>query len=136
MPSFRPLSIVLCAAVLLLAGCAQAPTRPAKYVAKPDSSQAIVTFVRESVFVGDGSPVYIWDGDKFVGTLASHTLVQYRVAPGPHVFMAAAENWSYVKADLQAGKHYYIKANIFPGVLMSRFVLKPVPNDDKRLQTW
>jgi hypothetical protein len=34
--------------------------------------------------------------------------------------MANSENWSYVNADLQPGKHYYIKANMFPGFMMAR----------------
>jgi hypothetical protein len=61
----------------------------------------VVTFVRESVWMGDGIHFYLWDGETFIGTLSAGTLVQYRVAPGPHVLMANSENWSYVKADLQ-----------------------------------
>jgi hypothetical protein len=136
MVSIRSLSITLCATLLLLSGCAAVPMRPAKYNAAPDSAQATVTFVRESVFMGDGVHAYLWDGDTFIGTMSAGTLVQYRVAPGPHVFMANAENWSYVKANLQPGKNYFIKANIFPGVLMARFVLTPVPNTDERIKTW
>ncbi len=76
------------------------------------------------------------DGDSFIGTLSAGTLVQYRVAPGPHVFMANSENWSYVKADLQPGKHYFIKANMFPGFATARSALTPVPNTDERIKTW
>jgi hypothetical protein len=132
----RSLSIALCAAVLLLSGCAAVPTRPAKFNAATDPSQATVTFVRESVWMGDGIHLYLWDGETFIGVLSAGTLVQYQVAPGPHVFMANSENWSYVKANLQAGKHYFIKANMFPGVLTARSVLTPVPNTDERIKTW
>jgi hypothetical protein len=136
MHSTRSLSIAFFATLLLLGGCAGAPMRPAKFNAATEPSQAIVSFVRESVFLGDGAHLYIWDGDAFVGTLSAGTLVQYRVAPGPHVFMASSESWSYVKADLQPGKHYIIKANVFPGVLTMRSVLVPVKNTDERIKTW
>src|SRR5687767_6715547 len=117
MHSTRPLSIALCATLLLLVGCAAAPMRPAQFKATAEPAQATVTFVRESVWMGDGIHLYLWDGDTFIGTLSAGTLVQYRVAPGPHVFMANSENWSYVKADLQPGKSYFIKANMFPGFM-------------------
>jgi len=136
MYSTRSLAIVFCATLVLLGGCAAAPMKPARFEAAAPPSEAIVTFVRQSVYLGDGIHLYLWDGDKFIGTLSAGTLVQYRVAPGPHVFMANSENWSYVKADLQAGKHYFVKANMFPGVLTMRSVLAPVPNTDERIKTW
>ena len=97
MHSPRPLSIAFCAVLILLSGCVAAPMRPAQFNAKAEPTEAIVSFVRERVYMGDGKHVYLWDGDTFIGTLSAGTLVQYRVAPGPHVFMASAENWSYVK---------------------------------------
>jgi hypothetical protein len=136
MHSTRSLSISFCGLLLLLSGCAAVPMRPAQFNAAAEPSQAIVTFVRESVWMGDGIHLYLWDGDTFIGTLSAGTLVQYRVAPGPHVFMASSENWSYVKADLQPGKHYAIKANMFPGFITMRSVLTPVPNTDARIKTW
>lgn len=137
MHSIQSLRVALCAVtLLLLGGCAAAPMRPAKFHAAAEPPQATVTFVRQHIWLGDGIHLYLWDGDTFIGTLSAGTLVQYRVAPGPHVFMANSENWSYVKADLQPGKHYFIKANMFPGVLTMRSVLTPVPNTDERIKTW
>ncbi|MFH0781197.1 MAG: hypothetical protein V2B20_04470 [Pseudomonadota bacterium] len=40
--------------------------------------------------------------------------------------MAEAENWSYVKADLEGGKQYFILGKMFPGVLYSRVAIDPV----------
>jgi hypothetical protein len=37
--------------------------RPAKFNATAEPAQAIVTFVRESVFLGDGVHLYLWDGE-------------------------------------------------------------------------
>lgn len=132
----RSISIILCVTFLLLGGCAGAPMREAKFSPTADASQSLVTFVRESIFMGDGIHVYLWDGESFIGTLSAGTLVQYRVAPGPHVFMASSENWSYVKADLKPGKHYVIKANMFPGFGTARSALVPVETSDERLGTW
>lgn len=128
--------IVAIAGMALLAGCAAAPMRDATYQRDVDASHALVTFVRQSVWMGDGINVYLWDGDTFIGTLGAGTLVQYKAAPGPHIFMGNSENWSYVKADLKPGKHYVIKANMFPGVMTMRSALTPVENTDERIATW
>ena len=130
----RRVAIIL--ALAILAGCAAAPMRDTQFQSNTDASHALVTFVRESVWMGDGIHLYLWDGDTFIGTLSAGTLVQYKAAPGPHIFMANSENWSYVKADLKPGKHYVIKANMFPGVMTMRSALTPVENTDVRITTW
>lgn len=133
--SYKNFRILVCALLLALGGCAAAPMRDAQYTSSSDSSHALVTFVRESIFVGDGIHCYLWDGETFIGTLSAGTLVQYKAAPGPHVFMGNAENWSYVNANLEAGKHYVIKANMFPGFTM-RVALTPVESTDERIDSW
>jgi hypothetical protein len=134
--SLRPFSAFVCVVIASLSGCASVPMQPAKFQATPDDSYALVTFVRESVFMGDGIHLYLWDGETFVGTLSHGTLVQYHAAPGPHVFMASSENWSYVKADLVAGKRYFIKANMFPGFATMRSAMVPVKTSDARIDQW
>ena len=49
---------------------------------------------------------------------------------------ANAENWSYTKANLLPGRRYFIKANIFPGVLYGRVALNAVPKTDSRIEKW
>ena len=134
--SLRPLTILAWIVAASLTGCAAVPMQPVKFQATADDSYALVTFVRESVFMGDGIHLYLWDGETFVGTLSAGTLVQYQAAPGPHVFMASSENWSYVKANLVAGKHYFIKANMFPGFATMRSAMVPVKNKDARIDQW
>ncbi len=58
--SIRSLSIALCGTVLLLAGCVAAPMRPTQFNATAEPRQAIVTFVRESAWMGDGIHLYLW----------------------------------------------------------------------------
>ena len=132
----RSLSIALCLSLFVLGGCVGTPMRDAQFKAEPSSEDALVTFVRDAVWMGDGIHFYLWDGDKFIGALSAGTMVQYRTTPGPHVFMANAENWSYVTGDLKPGKHYYIKANVFPGFGTARAALVPVENSDERRKKW
>jgi hypothetical protein len=58
-------------------------------------------------------------------TRAAHARIE-RTIPGEHVFLARAENWSYVRADLEAGKKYYILTNVGMGVWKARVYLIPV----------
>ncbi|NHQ86238.1 hypothetical protein HA050_08925 [Iodobacter sp. HSC-16F04] len=101
---------------------------------KPDF--ALVTFVRPAVFFGDGLDIDVWDGEHFVGSLGAGKLIQHEVEPGEHLFLANSENWSYVSGNLIAGKHYFIKANLFPGVLYGRVALGVAQNTDPRIQEW
>ena len=64
-----------------------------------------------------------------------------RTTPGEHYFLARAENWSCVKANLAAGKQYVIKANPMMGVWKARVAFDPVTKADyekqaKDVQKW
>ncbi len=50
------------------------------------------------------------------------------------MFLARAENWSYVKADLEAGKQYFILGKVFPGIWKARVALDPVTKGDATTQ--
>jgi hypothetical protein len=78
---------------------------PAERLASPGPGKALVTFFRPTNF----APVVqmqLWDGQKLVGFSNKETYVQYECESGEHLFMARAENWSYVPAVLDSGKHY------------------------------
>jgi hypothetical protein len=122
--------------IALLCGCSSMTMQKTSLVSTPQGDAALVTFVRPAVFLGDGVSVDIWDGDSFVGVLAAGTLVQHEVKPGEHLFLAKAENWSYTTANLLPGKKYFVKANIFPGVLYARVALAAVPKTDSRIEEW
>jgi hypothetical protein len=116
-------------------GCGSVAMQKASFV-NTTAENTLITFVRPSVFMGDGVRVDIWDGEHFVGTLGAGTLVQYETQAGEHLFLANAENWSYVSANVLAGKKYTVKANIFPGVWYARVALTPVPTSDSRIEGW
>jgi hypothetical protein len=124
---------LLIAALVCLSGCASVQMQSTALVKAPKEKTALVNFVRPAVFMGDGISIDIWDGQNFIGALAAGSLIQYEVEPGKHLFLANAENWSYASADLQAGKAYIIKANIFPGFAMGRVALGTVKVNDSRI---
>ncbi len=121
-----------------LSGCGSSMMMKSDTILEPDSNQAIVTFIRPSTY-GGAVKFAIWDRDKFIGILTARSHVQYVTEPGEHLFMANSENWSYVKADLKAGKHYIIIGKVFPGHWRMRVALDPVNKDDeyqKRSGQW
>jgi hypothetical protein len=56
--------------------------------------------------------------------------VQYLAKQGEQLFLARAENWSDVKADLEAGKQYFIIGKVFSGVWRARVAFDPVTKGD------
>ena len=127
------LRLVLCASLaasfFLLSGCASSIMVDVTPIAS-DQTHALVTFLRPTKFFGGGIQFGIWDSDKFVGILAAGSYVQYLADPGEHLFLGRAENWSYVKATLEAGKSYYIIGTVFPGVMVARIAFNPVTKGD------
>jgi hypothetical protein len=119
----------------LVVSCASIPMTETDVIAAPKPDTVLVTFVRQSIWMGDGIPVDIWDGNHYVGVLAAGGLVQYETTPGKHLFLGNAENWSYATGDLIAGKQYFVKANMFPGVTM-RVAWVAVESTDARIPQW
>lgn len=98
--------------------------------------KALVTFVRQSVWMGDGIPVDVWDGEHYVGVLGPGKIVQYVAAPGEHLFLGNAENWTYASGTLEAGRRYYVKANVFLGFATARVAFGIAENSDDRVAKW
>jgi len=121
-------SAVLLTAILL-AGCGRSIMIPT--TAKPQLAEgkALVTFIRATSF-GGAIDFGLWDGENLVGVLDPKTYIQVEVDPGEHYFLARAENWSIVKANLEAGKRYYVLANVAMGVWKARVVLRPIRQGD------
>lgn len=121
--------LLLASALLLMTGCASSVMTPAKPLAVESTGKALVTFVRPSYF-GGAIQFGLWDSGRFVGVLSAGSSVEYLAEPGEHLFLACAENWSYVKADLESGKKYYVGGRVFPGVWKARVALDPVVKGD------
>jgi hypothetical protein len=112
-----------------MSGCSSSMMTQTETQVLDSPDQALVTFIRPSMF-GGAIQFGIWDGDHFIGVLSAKSYVQYLAEPGEHLFLARAENWSYVKANLEAGKEYFIIGKVFPGVWKARVALDPVANGD------
>ena len=126
-------SFVLVAVILLaltLSGCGSSMMTRVARMDAPSDGYALVSFVRPSVF-GGAIKFGLWDSDKFIGILTAKSVVQYKVKPGKHLFIARAENWSYVEADLAAGKHYVIVGRVFPGVWKARVGMDPANSPEE-----
>ena len=110
-------------------------------ISAPEQGKSLVTFMRPSGF-GGAITFGMWDSEDFVGILGAGTCIQRQVVPGEHYFLARAENWSCVKANLEANKQYVIKANPAMGVMKARVALDPVTEADyksgqlKDVQKW
>lgn len=126
-------SVLLIMGIFLLSGCASSLMMKVSPLDAPDNQHAIVTFIRPSYF-GGAIQFGVWDSESFVGILSAGSYVQYLATPGEHLFLARAENWSYVKADLEAGKQYFILGKVFPGVWKARVAYDPVTKGDGTTQ--
>lgn len=124
---------------MVLSACGSHVMKPAGAMTEVDNNYALVSFVRPSAF-GGAIRFSIWDGEEFVGILTAGSMVQHRTTPGEHIFMAHAENWSYVQANLEAGRHYIVEGKVFPGVWKARVGLAPIdvtqPRYGEKAQKW
>ncbi len=130
--------------LLFTSGCGSAGRvmTEAKLLSGPEQGKTLVTFIRPA-WVGGAITFGIWDSDNLVGVLAQGHSIQYQTVPGEHYFLARAENWSCVKANLASNRHYVIKANPFMGVWKARVALDPMTKSDydkpgklKQVQKW
>jgi hypothetical protein len=84
---------------------------------KPDAQSAVISFVRRHILYGDGNDFDVWHRDTFIEPLGAGRLVQYRVAPGEHVFMVrgrGGQSWTFLRANVAAGKEYFVRAYPMP----------------------
>lgn len=114
---------------LQLTGCRKPITQQVAPLKPPGDDKVLVTFLRPSIYQ-NAIQFSVWDGDKLVGISKGGSYTQYLTEPGEHIFMARAENWSYVKADLLPGKEYFIIARTMLGFFKARVALDPINKGD------
>jgi hypothetical protein len=127
---------VVCALGFLAGGCSSIRMVEAESTKAVPTGKVLVTFVRQSVWVGDGIPVDLWDGERYIGVLGPGQIVQYVTTPGEHLFLGNAENWTFASGSLVADKRYYVKANVFMGFATARVAFGIVENSDDRVEKW
>jgi hypothetical protein len=130
--------LVFVLVALLFFGCAgpvtnmrEIPEEHAVYA--PDPDRALIVFMRPSGF---GSAIQssvfrlVDDKPELIGIVAAKKKVAYHLGPGEHLFMVIGESADFMKADIQAGKRYYVLVTPRMGVWKARFSLKPIHKDE------
>ncbi len=142
MGNFKKLLLIgVCFTLVFLAGCKSSimTTVQPVSVSGIDENTALVTFVRPSSY-GNAIQFGVWDSEHFVGVVSANSYVQYKTSPGKHLFLARAENWSCVEADLEAGKSYVIITAVRMGAWKARVALEPVTRtgkiSDEKINKW
>ncbi|MFC1523984.1 hypothetical protein ACFL6N_04255 [Thermodesulfobacteriota bacterium] len=124
-----------------LFGCATANmglSEPAEPYLAPDNDKALVYFIRP-VKLGFLIHAAVYDDEEFIGFVPYNQKLPYLADPGEHMFMVVSEAADFLKAELQAGKTYYIKVMPRMGAWRARFSLAPVTKADletPRVQKW
>jgi hypothetical protein len=130
MKKYRRIAIitVMLTVFLLIVGCAGKSGYmmvTAAPVAGPAPDKALVYVMRPSG-IGLAVNFQIWDSDHFVGLSQTKSYFGYECDPGTHLFIGIAENKVAFKADLEAGKSYYVGTNIRAGWSKARMQFTPV----------
>ena len=121
------------AAVLLMAGCAgrikhMQPVADPNVSYAPAENQATVIFIRPSKR-GTGYQSSVFDAtteeNRLIGVLAARKKVAYVTAPGRHLFMVIGEKADFMKADLSAGKTYYVVVTPERGTWLVNYSFSP-----------
>ena len=114
--------------LILATGCAGSSkymreSTPLKKGPPPD--KALVYFMRPSG-IGFAIHFQIWDRKTLIGLSQAKSYFAYECEPGKHFFVGRAENKRGVEADLEAGKTYYIIAQVKLGGWKARMGFIPV----------
>jgi hypothetical protein len=93
--------------------------KPSETLLSPSNEKALVRFMRPSGF-GYAINFNIWDGENVIGNSVAKSQFDYLADPGKHLFVAIAENKTFLEAELEAGKTYYILTQVMMGAWRAR----------------
>jgi hypothetical protein len=82
-------------------------------IISPTPDKAVVCFMRPSGFRSN-IVINVYDGDKVIGNSFAKYQFDYLVNPGKHLFVAVTnmDNTAFMEAELEAGKTYYVLAQV------------------------
>jgi len=80
-------------------------------------NESLVVFSRPGTAAGSGIQPRIFDGETLIGMIETGCRIEYRCSPGQHLFvgLSAEDSRAAVRADLAAGKTYYIQTDLATG---------------------
>lgn len=126
---------------VFLIGCAAPNMKfsiPSTATVDKPADQALVYFIRPSS-LGYKINAAVYDDEKFIGFVPYNQKLPYIVDPGEHLFMVVSEAADFLKADLVAGKTYYVEVVPRMGAWRARFSLAPITKEDlktAKVQKW
>ena len=106
-----------------LLGCSSIP--PAELI-PADRTTATVYFIMANsgttmafTSIQMGTQFSLWDGDTYLSNIKGNHYVKLNFKAGTHYFMATSHGtfsiWDIVRADLEAGRTYYLSIITLPG---------------------
>ena len=91
--------------IILVSGCKSTPKVEPLPDLKADAEHALVYFLRSSV----GNTIGIWNGETPIGIIQDSEYIIHQAVAGTSYFIIdAAGVWRSIKAELGAGKTYYV----------------------------
>ena len=101
-----------------------APSSPS-VAAEVPSDKALVTVYRKKRIVGLALHTSVYVDGVEVAELENGAYVRLAIAPGPHALYADEER-DTIKVDLEAGREYFFRMELVPGLWKGNGILKPV----------
>lgn len=128
---------------LLVAGCGSSSAfmKPseAKEIGPPPAGKARIVFIRPSGYAAAAVPTILDRNANFVGDLVARSKFAVDVDPGAHVFILWSESTRALKANVAAGKTYYVEAAVGMGMWTASVTLraiKPSSEHWRKLDEW
>lgn len=126
---------------ILMIGCAAPNMKfsvPSSATIDQPTDKAVVYFIRPNS-LGYKINAAVYDDETFIGFVPYNQKLPYFAEPGEHLFMVVSEAADFLKAELVAGKIYYVQVVPRMGAWRARFSLAPVTKEDlqtTQVQKW
>jgi hypothetical protein len=121
--------VLLVLLVTLFFGCAGSSqymsTAATPPPAGPSPDKALVYIMRPSG-MGFAINFQIYHSDELIGLSQAKSFFTYECDPGTHMFLGIAENKHGLKAELEAGKTYFVLTQVKMGAWKARMAMIPV----------
>ncbi len=104
---------------------------------EPAADTATVTFIRSQSYAKKMA-FGIWNQDQFLGSLDGKSCFTVELPAGEHTFVANSRYHAGLKAELEAGKRYYVLVKASMGWSQANIGLSPVQSDvaQSKIDEW
>lgn len=119
--------ILLTGLALFLSGCSSLMVESNTPSSDQNPETARVYFALDQSFPGGNG--YITNGTSLLGFIENNTHFVADLPAGEHLLILKSEQDEAIKGNFEAGKTYYIRVFITPGVMRSRTYWTPLENN-------